>query len=388
MVRWLVVVLAGGGWLLWPGAGAAAGSDGATARAALERMTPAESNGARRARLHETVGHAARIRGKLQEARKAYRAALAACASAGDARCRLRLLGRLARPTKGWPKRDAAGYKELAAAWARADKLWNRAEKMPRRAQPPDDIDPDVFQLEAMAREIEELARKMHDLELQARSLEIEGRILAGSGYPDDELDKYREGAELCSGLACPAARRRLLGRIARLQEKRGKLEEAYRLYAVINKETHAALPPEKRRYQRSADLDRVCGRLRQAGGSTACLTIERKAAGYGTFHDRSRAPVRSELSKAAMREVHQEYIPLLHACLFEAARSGEVEPGERFELNWAVTNEGRVTRFEAYPSVDGLRLGACFHQALSLFRYPRYRGERRTVTVPLAVNR
>lgn len=386
MIRRLVFAL--GGVLLWPGAGGAAGPDGAAARAALERMTPAESNGAQRARLHETVGHAARVRGKLQEARKAYRAALAACASAGDARCRRRLLKRLARPAKGWPKRDAARYKELAAAWARADKMWNRLAKMPRRTEPPDDIDPDVFQLEAMAREIKELGRKMHDRALKARGLELEGRILAGSGYPDDELAKYREGAALCSGLACPAARRRLLGRIAGLQEKRGKLKEAYRLYAVINKEKHTELAPGLRRYRRSADLDRVCQRLQQTGGSTACLAIEREAAGHATFHDHSRGPIRPGLSKAAMREVHGEYIPLLHACLFEAARSGEVEPGERFELNWAVTNEGRVTRFEAYPSVEGLRLGDCFEQALSIFRYPRYRGERRTVTVPLAVNR
>lgn len=388
MVRSLVVVLAGGGMCLWPGVVGAAGPDGAAARAALERITPAESNGAQRARLHETVGHAARTRGKLREARKAYRAALAACASAGDARCRRRLLRRLARPTKGWPRRDAARYKKLLATWARTDKLWNRAEKMPRRTEPADDIDPDVFELEAMAREIGTLARKMHDRALQARALELEGRILAGSGYPDDELDKYREGAALCAGLGCPGTRRRLLGRIARLHETRGKLEEAYRLYALINKEQHGGLAPAERRYRRSDDLDRVCPKLRQADGSTACLAIERKVAGYATFHDHSQGPVRPELSKAAMRRIHREYIPLLHACLFEAARTGEVEPGERFELNWAVTNEGRVTRFQSYPAVDHLQLGDCFEQALDRFRYPRCRGERRTVTVPLAVNR
>ena len=130
----------------------------------------------------------------------------------------------------------------------------------------------------------------------------------------------------------------------------------------------------------------RVCKKLRRKSGVPACGRLEKSAAGFMTFRDFSAGPTRAKLGKAEMGEVHFEYLPLLSGCLARAARAGEAEPGETFELDWAVRNDGRAVRFQCNPSVDGLQLGDCFKKALDMFRYPRYRGERRNVTVPLAV--
>jgi len=71
---------------------------------------------------------------------------------------------------------------------------------------------------------------------------------------------------------------------------------------------------------------------------------------------------------------------------LRKAVKEGDAEPGDTFELFWAVRNDGRTDRFQCTPSIEDLDLGNCIEAALDTFRYPKYRGERRTVPVPLRV--
>ncbi|RME25411.1 MAG: hypothetical protein D6806_07880, partial [Deltaproteobacteria bacterium] len=87
------------------------------------------------------------------------------------------------------------------------------------------------------------------------------------------------------------------------------------------------------------------------------------------------------------IESVHAEYLPLLHYCLRKALAGGLVERGQRFEVFWAITNEGKVDRVQVMPSDEAPELESCIRRALKLFRYPRYPGERRTVTLPLEVN-
>ncbi len=60
-----------------------------------------------------------------------------------------------------------------------------------------------MYDLEHQANKLKDLAGKLDNQELLAAALELEGRVLAAAGMPDDEVKKYREGAEHCQA-ACP----------------------------------------------------------------------------------------------------------------------------------------------------------------------------------------
>jgi hypothetical protein len=354
---------------------------------ALKNLDETEDNGVRRGRLYERIGNAERQQKRQKAARRAYRRALDEYAR-GDADDRRdRLLSRISERGRGWSKRSAAYFDRFMEAWAQVGELHNQARKFKRRDKPADidEIDPEVYTLMQEANNIRKRAGKWRYPALQAAALEVEGRVLGATGDLPAEVEKYREAAELCES-ACPARRRTLLYETARLMERQGDLVGAYKLFAEINAEKIEDLPEERRRYGRSEDLVRVCAKLRRKSGVPSCLRLEKSTVGFMTFRDFSTGPTRAKLSKVEMGEVHAEYLPLLSGCLAKAARRGEAELGETFELDWAVRNDGRAVRFMCNPSVDGLELGKCFRRALDMFRYPRYRGERRNVTVPLAV--
>jgi len=386
ILRSLVIVLC----VLSPGALRAGPAEVVkNSKKALKNLDETEENGVRRGRLYERIGNAERQRGRQKAARRAYRKALDEYAR-GDADDRRdRLLSRISERGKGWSKKSAAGFDRFMEAWAQLKELHAQARKFKRRDQPADidEIDPEVYTLMQEANRIRKLARKWRYPALAAAALEVEGRVMGATGDLPAEVSKYREAAKLCE-TACPPRRRTLLFETARLMERQGELVGAYKLFAEINAEKIGDLPEERRRYGRSEDLVRVCAKLRRKSGVPSCLWLEKDTVGFMTFRDFSTGPTRAKLTKAEMGEVHADYLPLLSGCLAQAARSGEAEVGETFELDWAVRNDGRAIRFQCNPSVDGLQLGECFKQALDIFRYPRYRGERRNVTVPLAVGK
>ncbi len=292
-----------------------------------------------------------------------------------------------ARPAGRKAAKPAKTSRKFKKAWKRLTVLQRRVNKIPRRLEPADDLDLTLLQMEEEINGISKLARQAGDFELLAFSLEVEGRLLGAAGQPDEEHRKYAEAAGVCDKGKCPLRHRRVLGVAARLYEKQGKTDKAFGLFAVINAEAGAGLPVDKKRYTRSKDLVRTCRALRSKNGPGACLKLEKKSTGSATFTDFSRRHVKGMLSKTAIAEVHREYLPLLQACLSTAAKRREVQPGDNFELFWAITNQGRTDRFQCRPS-DSQELNACFRRALEIFRYPRYAGERRTVTLPMTVNR
>ncbi|HUU01928.1 MAG TPA: hypothetical protein VM425_10830 [Myxococcota bacterium] len=285
------------------------------------------------------------------------------------------------------PAKSAKTSLNFQKAWKHLLVLQRRVNKLPRRSEPADDLDLTLLQLEQELNDISKLAVRSGYDELLAFSLEVEGRLLGAAGQPEEEYKKYAEAARVCDKGACPLRRRRVLDLAARLYEKQGKIEKAFDLFAAINSESSAGLPADVRRYSRSADLVRVCRALRKKNAPGACYRIEKKTTGSATFPDFSKRREKGMLSKTAIAEVHREYLPLLQACLSAAAKRRTVQPGDNFELFWAITNQGRTDRFQCSPS-DDEELSACFRRALEIFRYPRYAGERRTVTLPMTVNR
>jgi len=341
----------------------------------------------RRGRLYEKIGDLERRRERPRAARQAYRQALAAYAAAGQDQRRLRLLGRLARPGRRWARKTARPYAELRDAWRSLQRLERRVRRLPRRAGPPAKPDPRLPGLRAQATEIREVARRRADTELRARALGVAGRLAAAAGDPAGEVARFREGARLCRDQVCPRTWRRLLAAAASRLERAGELAEAFRLQARLNAAATALLSPERRRYARSKGMIRVCAKLHALPDSPTCRSLEQQAVGHVTYRDFSRGRPRPELSEDEIREVHAEYLPLLTDCLLAAARAEEATPGDTFELSWTITNDGRTVRLEIDPPLEGEALGRCFAASLEVFRYPRFRGERRNVIVPLAVS-
>jgi tetratricopeptide (TPR) repeat protein len=356
--------------------------------AALSNLEVTEHTGTARGKLHEKIGDAHLTRGHHKKAAESYLNALNAYASSSDMKKLHRLLKRLSRKKRNWPKVRASTFAELNKAFKRIEVLHKKANKKPRRAKPPEDIDTAAFEILQEATDIGKLARRIGVPLLQARSLEVEGRVMGASGEPEEELKKYQQAAQTCEKAACEPRMRRILGNTARLLEKRGKLNEAFALFAKLNAESNAHLSEEQRMYARSKDLTRLCRRIRRKDSAASCLRLEKRAVGYSTFVDFSQQRSSGILTKDAIDKVHEAYLPLLHECLFQAARNGEVEPGESLSLFWAITNEGRTDRFQCTPPMGGTVFESCIKKALAIFRYPRYSGERRTVSIPLSVNR
>jgi len=353
----------------------------------LAELEASEAFGYKRGRLHEKIGDAERKRGHVKAARMAYRAALDAYASGGSVKSRNRLLGRLRKPGRNWTRKAAAAFNEIRDSWRTLPKLRRRAAKLRRHAEPPERPDKRLQKLREQTAGLRAVAKRWDDTDLQANLLAIEGRLDAASGDPAAEIRRLREGARLCAKERCPPTRRRLLTLAARRLERAGDPEEAFRIFVRLNAEANERLPEEQRRYARSRHVSRVCASLRREQGAAACRTIERKVAGYVTFHDFSRGKPRSGLTEAKIKAVHDEYLHLMSACLIASVRRKEAVPGERYELAWTIRNDGRADNLECEPDVEGDKLDACFREALTWFRYPRYLGERSNIIIPLAVN-
>jgi hypothetical protein len=128
-----------------------------------------------------------------------------------------------------------------------------------------------------------------------------------------------------------------------------------------------------------------VCAKLRE-GGKDPCPQLERAAVGAVTYRDFSVQPEQDILSDSDVAAVHVEYLGLLTDCLVQAVKRGELDTGARLELSWTITNQGRAEGLGSAPPIDQQPVEACLRRALELFRYPPYRGERRNLTLPLAV--
>jgi hypothetical protein len=357
------------------------------AYADLEKIEINEKTGKKRGILFEKIGDVERKLGHQLAAHKAYLKALNAYSTANDTKSRRRLLKRLSRTSRSWSKKQAAFFSNIKSTWQKLISLHKKAGRLPRRAEPPEDIQADLFELMQNATEISEFAKKTNYPELLAWALELEGRLAAASGYPDDEQEKYAEAAKVCSHGACPKKRREILFKSAHILEKQSKNKKAYSIFADINFARISGLPENIRRYSRSKDMIRVCNKLQAEFGARTCYEIEKRTTGFATYRDFSQGKTESKLSREQIKTVHSEYLHLLTNCLTVSVKRGEVEGGEKLELDWAVTNEGRAVRFKYSPLAEPDNLGKCFKEALDTFRYPKYRGQRQNITLPLAVS-
>lgn len=324
-------------------------------------------------------------RHQWRAAAESFWQAITAFTSARKMHHRRALLQRLRKPAPGWPRQAAARFAALWKLENNLDKLLRRCRRLPRRSSPPADVDATLFELTSRAVRLADQSRSVGDHWCQARALQAQARLAAASGYPADEEKKLLAAVRACDRGNCPGLAAELLTQLSRRSARAGDLAEAYRRLARANAQALLGLDKSQRRYRRSRPMIRLCRRLRRSDPQ-ACLRLELEATGFATFTDFSRRSLPAPPGKQQLAEVHAQYLPLLHYCLNKSARAEEVAAGDSFELFWAVTNQGRSTRFHIEPAGRAPQLEACLRKALKLFRYPRYRGERRTVTVPLVV--
>lgn len=392
-IRFLAVLTALA--FLLPGAGHARSKDeqrkkiGEAIKKIREELKAIEKNSKtafRRGRLHEKIGNLEVDRGRPVVAVKAYRRALDAYASAGTNLRRDRLLSRLSRKRRDWSQDAADIFREIKDAWRQIKRLRYRARMLPRRKQPPKQPGKRIEKYQEQLEEVRKVARQHKYAELQAWVTEVNGRLAAAEGRPEEEPVHYQKAAALCDQEACPGKRKQLLIAAAWTYERLGQLEESFKIYARLNAEALDGRSEKERQYARSRELVRVCRKLLKKSGDVSCWDLERRTVGFVTYWDFSKGRRKPQLSRSDIREVHEEYVPLLSKCLIQAVKTGEAEPGETYQLSWTILNNGQAKNFECWPATEEYDLGTCFKEALTIFRYPRYLGERQNITLPLLV--
>ena len=349
---------------------------------------PAESAAAaRRGQLLEKLGDLERQRRHEGAAAGAYRQALEAYTTVASGRKR-QLLLRLSRPAPGFGDRTARAFKDHLDNLAQATQLHLRCLRLPRRDKPPASADPRLKDFTRQIGSCREAGNRHKDPELLAFALECEARLAASRGDLGQEEGKLRKAIEGCARLACPVTRRRLRQALMKRLEARDALLEAFEVAAQHNADLASELPEPARLHHRGADLLRLCEKLRARPESPPCRDLERKAAGFVTYRDFSLGPARPALSADVIKPVHDEYLPLLIECLTQAVKDGELEAGDELELSWTVKNDGQTTNPERSPPGDEPGLTRCLAAAIDAFRYPRYPGQRQSITLPLSVGR
>ncbi len=339
---------------------------------------------AKRAGLLEKLGDHLRKSGDSNAAAKAFKEALAALGQCGDSSKRLKLCQKLCRPTKGWPKAQAEHFCKLLQAGQEILQLEKAIAPLKDSSTPGEEIDPRLFELSARTGPLLKKIRAENDPMLEARALAIDAKLSSAGGYPDEALRKLEQAAACCADGACPALAAECLQKAALLAQGLKDARRAYVLLAKAAWEKTAGLPDQERRYGRTGEMDRACEELGQ--GHIACAGIEIEQTGLALLHDYSRQSLPGPLPRSSIEEVHRQALSLLYLCLQQESRAGRIEPGDSFELFWAITNQGGTDRFQLSPADAPAGLRTCLEQAVAAFRYPRYTGQRQTVTVPLSL--
>ena len=147
-------------------------------------------------------------------------------------------------------------------------------------------------------------------------------------------------------------------------------------------------MPADLRLYARAPEVDPACAAYDAKAGAGACRKLEKKLFGAWTFRDFSSVTERGALAADEVKTVNEHFGCLLQECL--TAQAERLTPGEAvvYEVEWAVTNAGRVSEVhlsrkdqEAGPLLD------CLQKQFGIWRYPKYRGELQHVAQKFTVS-
>jgi tetratricopeptide (TPR) repeat protein len=296
---------------------------------------------------------------------------------------RLALSKKLCRSTPSLGKKESQYFCRLARADEMLQKLQKQAASLPRRLQPLEEIDEKLFDLSQKATDLVKEYRALEESCALGHAAALQGRLAWAAGETADAQKSFQQAAEIFSENACSSQAAAHFRTAAELSESRGELKQAYSLLVSSLWQQAAGQPPELRRYCRSSRLNELC---RRAASPIECARLEKKTVGVVLLEDFSRKKIDGSITLKEIEEVHRHGVAMLQLCLEEALGRGEIGPGDAFELFWAVTNEGGTDRFRLTPEDAPEKVRACLSEAVAALRYPRYRGQRQTVTIPLSV--
>lgn len=178
-----------------------------------------------------------------------------------------------------------------------------------------------------------------------------------------------------------PVVQKAMFG-IVRIYEEQERYAEAVRQSFEIDRFMRVPLDqsmhqPKKKssahsRSRRTADL---CERVRRY--QVDCNSIEKKNYRHVSLYDFSTEKVKKRFQSERAEMVFHQYEFLLQGCVRKFAKSTRMLENTHVELEWPVEFDGSVSDFDLKPKrLIGTGVETCFRDALSLFRYPPYRGE------------
>ncbi len=318
---------------------------------------------------------------RLAEAKKDGKAARAALErwllSCGPDRvngCRSRVLqamGGLAKSKlaeSGWAKKGAEQIRE-------ADDCLQKAEA-PSRARSPS---PRCLEL-AMG-----IYKRFGD-RLQIARVHLARGLTAGSDA--EAAPHFIRAEKACDEPRCLSVRRRALKLLGWNRVRQGDLAGAARSMLADMRLFASTLPPERRAFGRTREVDQVCALLDAREGQGSCRRIERAENGGYTFRDFSQERVGEGLPEDKVRLVNEHFGVLMQDCLQREAARLSPPASARYEVHWMVTNDGRVDQVRmGRKDHDTSPFADCVRKQFAMWRYPRYSGERQHVEQVFTVN-
>lgn len=341
-------------------------------RAARAAESEAALLGDREAReAAEATGRIAVEMKSWPDARRAFDRALQRCEAKGLEGCRKKLLASLSSVgTRG----KMPGVVERAKKLAEADGLLKKVlpaakgDATAKKAKPEAD--------KALA-----LYRGYKDPSGAARARALRGALLAAMGQNGPAWKELVAADRACREARCKESLRPFLGAAATALANAGDLELSAKARAVDSRAAFFALPPDARRYRRTPELQAACDKV-NALNPGRCLPLIKEAIGDFAYRDFSRESRTGPLSPADLAATYQEFNGLLQPCFLEEGRRSHLVGQFFFDVEWTVGNNGHVAEVHmGKRSEDGSALHKCLSDKLSIWRYPRFGGERANVT-------
>lgn len=312
-----------------------------------------------------------------KQARKGAEAWLEACGPDRVDACRSKALGAL-QSVASAKTPEAAAAKARVTAVKAADKCVVDAENAVRaHAHLPGCIESAFGQY-----------KHAGDKLMVARVSLAKGQAAANEDRKDRALELYDFAARTCDEPRCASVRRRALKAAGWLALQNGDPHAAAKFMIEDMGVAAERLPADKRRYARTAEVDKVCAALDARDGAGACRKLEKQVLGDYFFTDFSTKKAGTGLAADTVRTVNEHYNVSLQECL--AAEAARLKPPayETYQVRWMVGNDGRVDQVHlARKDQDETDLAMCLRRVFLVWRYPRYEGETQHVEQSFTVS-
>jgi hypothetical protein len=191
-----------------------------------------------------------------------------------------------------------------------------------------------------------------------------------------------------CTEARCSSIRRKALKTTASLAMRTSDFEGAATAGLKEMRLASAALPADRRPYARSPDIDKICAAYDGKSGAGSCRKLEKKLNGEWLFRDFSAGKPSGAFASDKVKTVNEHFNCLLQECLTLEAERITPPDSVTYDVEWAVTNDGRVNEVHlARKDQEEGPMLACLRKQFVMWRYPKYQGELQHVAQRFTVS-